>query len=125
MQCILIIFLLSQLLPDPFHLLTQPTLSLSVSLRIIKQTRKQKPTKQAKDKKMPKLNNIYKRNKQKTRHSYMLAPGHRACPGEWLIHPVTMECRKPMFPLQEVSTAESVLVMGGILCPLPCSGTVL
>lgn len=99
---------------------------VSLSLRIIKQTRKQKKDKTSKrQKKRPKLNNIYKRNKQKTRNLYMLAPGHSACPGEWLTHPVTMEWRKPIFPLQEVSTADSVSVTGGTPCPLPCTGAVL
>lgn len=93
MQCILIIFPLPQLLPDPSTSLPNQLYlcpSLSQNNKTNKQIKTHKISKRQK-KKRPKLNNIYKRNKQKTRNLYMLAPGHRACPGVWLIHPGTLE----------------------------------
>lgn len=76
----------SRSLPNQLYLCR---LSLSQNNKTNKKTKKRQN--KQKTKKRPKLNNIYKRNKQKTRNLYMLAPGHSACPGEWLTHPVTME----------------------------------
>lgn len=56
---------------------------------------------------------------------WLTSPGHRVCPGVWLMDTVTLPWRKLISLCQQVSMTNGLLIRGGAVFTSPSQGTLI